>query len=172
MIDYDFEKGPVYYDVDGVLLNWWKNCTRRLGLSYETKDWDNKVVADLWHYIEKSEVFFADLEALSPPDHIVTRVDGYLTACPEHFKKVRARNLKKLGYPDAPVIISHDKVRWLQENDPDAILIDDRPQTVLEGRKVGLKIIQFVPDYFKVGNIRKYMITDLRDLSKYVGKQA
>ena len=139
-------------DVDGVILNWYYNALNLLELFEERllypDDWNVPEILDNWDIISHNKCFWKNLQPLSNPRKWDIKPDLYLTAMPEHWYDLRNSNLRLIGCPKAPLVISQNKLQYCLENDID-LLIDDRPETVKEFVDAGHsdKIMQFMTYY-------------------------
>lgn len=148
-------------DVDGVLLNWYKHTMRLLGYPYRRylPKWRVPEVGKHWKRIEGDKRFWENIEALSSPDSLPP-VTCYITALPEQWKKAREENLRQLGFPEAPVVVSRDKLKTCLEYDI-THYVDDAPKNIIPFLSTDIEVFQFYPHYAaweKVGPI----ITNLK----------
>ena len=140
------KKLKIAIDVDGVLLNWYKNYCYMQGLKYSyTKTWD--VVKGSFAPIANNINYWKNLEPIIRPNEIEFEFDVYLTSMPKEWLDARKKNLYDLGYPKVPVVATFDKYKYCIENDVD-ILIDDKPATAEKFQDhPNTKLIQFIPQY-------------------------
>lgn len=135
-------------DVDGVLLHWYRHAMRILGYPYRDHlpDWKVPEIGKHWSFVESSAEFWTNIPALSPPETLQVPVTCYITALPEKWKSLREENLKSLGFPEAPVIVSHDKLKTCLEWGI-THYVDDAPKNIKPFLSTDIKVFQFYPPY-------------------------
>ena len=138
-------------DVDDVLAQFYPAMCKRFNMPCErTNIWDAAgkahFVGTNFHIIERSKRFWLNLVQESRPEDINFKVDYYITACPPLMKEHRKAWLTAMGYPDAPVLFTDNKVSEMRRRGID-VLIDDKPSTLVEVMESGLTPIQYVPSY-------------------------
>lgn len=132
-------------DVDGVLANFYLQFCRKYDYKYEViHEWQLPNIVKKWNEIAKNEEFWETLPVMSPPESITFDFDYYITSIPEYLKGSRENWLSKNGFPDKPVIVSHDKAKTCKKLGV-GILIDDKPKSVYGS---DIYHIQFLPDYW------------------------
>jgi len=145
----------VYYDVDGVLNNFWKAICKEAGLPIQfitTWDCDEQWYKDTWLRIKDDYDFWANLPLLNPPEMINTQVAGYMTSLPPRMELARMHCLEKNKFPKAPLIVTHNKLKTCLEVGAD-LLIDDKNSTVMEINKAynqgkcNTRALKYVPYY-------------------------
>ena len=153
-------------DVDDTLLALYPSLCKRFGKEpVHTNIWDGegacKWIANEFPLLYNVEDgFWENLEFLSNPKDIDFEFHCYITAIPHHLMESRRRNLKKLGFPDKPIICTEgSKLDAMREHGID-ILIDDKPSTVREINESGDKTaIQFVPYYMTGHDVYHPLLT-------------
>lgn len=135
-------------DVDGVLLNFYQGVCEKFNKPYITIDkFDTDWIDEIFPIIENDMNFWSNLKQMIPPCGITFDFDYYITALPSQMVGARLHNLVELGYPVKPIYVSHDKAKLCKGLGVD-ILIDDKPKTIIECRKIGVNGILIVPPYF------------------------
>jgi hypothetical protein len=165
-------KYRIAYDVDGVLLNFWKAASKEAGFPSVrfVSSWmiSKKWFSDVWNKIKKDKDFWSTLPILNFPSDISTHVTMYITAMPKLMEKARIYNLFVYhSFPRAPVVVSYDKLAAVIENDIDFI-IDDKEATVrlindaYDRGETKCRALKYCPYYLD----EEPTIWDLHDLSK------
>lgn len=162
------EDKRISLDVDGLLSNFYLAICREYDKPLiNMHSWSLPWISEIFHEIAKDKDFWASLPILTPPEAINFEVAAYITSIPEEIAQVRAAWLSLRGYPDAPVVVAHDKLKACITHDID-IHIDDKPKIIKELNESGAVTgIQFYPPYAvweKVGPV----IRNLHDFHKYV----
>lgn len=153
-------------DVDGVCLNWFKRVCEVYNKPYVAEVWDLPWIKEEWSSISKHPECWIGLEAIDYPNF---DFDIYLTSMPDIWLYVRQANLYSLDFPIKPVIISHDKVNYCLDNGID-LLIDDRPQTILEAQKAELACVQIYPEYARYPIVGDWFVDKISELPSVINK--
>lgn len=150
-------------DVDGVLANFELGMAKLFNKPHVTSySYDTQWISDLLHKVESDDEFWENLPLISHPEEITFEFDYYITSIPPEMKGARERWLKKNGFPDKPVIVSHSKLETMKELGV-SVLIDDKVSTIEEVLADGLCAIHFLPPYM----IRKdYPFESIKHLSQ------
>lgn len=138
-------------DIDDVLAQFYPAMCKRFNMPCKRINiWDGEgeahFVATNFHIIERSKRFWLNLALESRPEDINFKVDYYLTASPGLMSQYRKDWLRAMGFPDAPVLHSDDKVSTMRTKGID-VLIDDKPSTLIRVQESNLIPIQYVPSY-------------------------
>lgn len=132
-------------DVDGVILDFYRTLFPDVTQS-SVKDWNCTRVKEKWPEIKDDFNFWSNLPNIMDYDKIDFEFSLYLTSINKKFVDHRRENLIRNGWPDLKVVPEYDKVKWMKKNSLD-LLIDDKPQTIIECVEHGINCVQFYP-YF------------------------
>lgn len=150
----------VALDVDGCCLNWFKRVCEVYQRPYRAEKWDVDWIKEHWSRIENNPACWVGLEALDYPNF---EFDLYLTSIPEKWIYARKANLFSLDFPNKPVIVSYDKINYCLDKGID-LLIDDRPDTVIEAQEKGLKCIQVYPHYAQYPTVGTWVVEKISEI--------
>lgn len=156
----------VALDVDGILANFYLAICKKFNKKYETV---HKFYVD---WLDFSKVvnnfdFWKKLPVLNPPESITFDIECYMTSLPRGMKEARKKWLKKNGFPDKEVIISHEKHKICKKLGID-LLIDDKPETIQKCKENGVFAIQYIPYYTKMPSMTSASIKHLPEAQKYI----
>lgn len=152
------------FDVDGVLLNFYHTALVRLGYPklINVPDWRCPVIKKHWESIKADTDLWENLPILSDPESIQVPVSYYITALPAEHLERRIKNLKKHGFPEAPVIVAHNKLEACIHYGI-THYVDDAPKNVESFIGSDIKIFQFYPHYAAWEKIRgSNIITNIK----------
>lgn len=100
-------------------------------------------------------------------DSIEFDFDFYITSIPRHLKDIRIDWLKRNKFPIKPVYISDDKVKIAEELGVD-ILIDDKPENIVEWIASGRKAIQYIPHYSEMPIVSPYYTHEFSQIGNLI----
>jgi beta-phosphoglucomutase-like phosphatase (HAD superfamily) len=143
----------IILDIDGVILDFGKALnkylweTQKKYISLDPYSWDFNGKVDINEIIEffKSD----NIKYIEPFDGIVDiilnlkRQDDivFLTSIPDNAEENRKYNLKQLGL-NYPIYISNNKLEFVKENNWSVyVVIDDKPETILDFIDAGIDCI-------------------------------
>lgn len=159
-------------DVDGVLLDFVGHL-----FAWHQQDipsdlcWDHSTIGPLHANIENNDVFWRTLPVLNQFQTIYKyyKFDCYLTAIPLEIVPFRWENLMRRGFPQLPIFDCGHKVSDKLEC---ALRIgvthhiDDRPETVNEFNKNGIKALEYIPYYMTQETKTEYQFIDFKNVPK------
>ena len=168
------KKDKIALDVDGVIANFYLAVCRRFNHPYETVErwylpW---LTSKMFDEVARDNEFWRTLPVLNPPEAITFDFQCYMTAVPHDQLESRIQWLKDNGFPNKPVIVSHDKISDCKILGID-VLIDDKPDTILAAADAGIKAIRFVPQYFYedlTSHSSYKIIRHLDEVNKFIKK--
>jgi hypothetical protein len=158
-------------DVDGVLADFYLSMCERYSQPYvRINDWNGvDHINDNLDDVKGDMEFWRTLRILNAPTFLDFDFDYYITSIPEDVKEAREYWLKNNGFPDKPVVVSHDKVTTCRELGV-KILIDDKPGTMLKfNKEPDLIGIQYIPPYSDMEILGDHQITCLSELKELLG---
>lgn len=161
----------VALDCDGVLSGFYWAMCHKYNRPYKTvTTYYQKWIDKYFPQIADDTNFWLNLPPLMPPESITFDFDFYITSIPDGMKRVREMWLELNGFPKKPVIVSHDKVDYLERNFDRALLLDDKDHTILAGKKSKtVNVIAFKPTYRKNFCVNNF-ITHLSEFKDYVDR--
>jgi len=137
-------------DIDGILANFYKHFSDKFNLPYKPVSEYGLGYPNSW-WLEKFELldnnFWETIPVLNSYKEIKFDFDIYLTAMPQKFKNARISWLSKNNFPDKPLHISEQKVKFCLENNIN-VLIDDKLETVNQAASKNIFPIQYIPPYY------------------------
>ncbi|BAV39286.1 hypothetical protein BPT24_160 [Tenacibaculum phage pT24] len=135
-------------DVDGVFLDFYRHLCNRKGIDMMMLDeWTNDEINEVFYSIIGDNEFWQTIPALNIPEIITFDFDYYITALPPEHENDRKINLRNLGFPDKPIIVSIDKVNDCIKHGI-GLIIDDKISTIEECNNAGLETIHYKPNYY------------------------
>lgn len=142
-----------FYEKEMEKCHYW--CTHTMDAKFG-KDWFNKIAP--------VEEFWKTLPRLSDPKDIDFEISYYISAFPQEMYQLRVDWLKEHGFPDAPLVVSMNKVETCKELGVD-VLIDDKPQTIISLQGTGITGIHFMTEYAGFDPVGNY-ITNLNQVNE------
>lgn len=138
-------------DIDDTLAQFYPAMCKRLSLPCKRINiWDGageaSFIANNFYIVENSKRFWLNLEKESRPEDINFEVDYYITSSPPLMRQHRKAWLDAHGFPNAPILISNDKIQTMRQRGID-VLIDDKPSTLEAVKQNNFIPIQYVPSY-------------------------
>ena len=120
-------------------------------------------------HIAKDKEFWTTLPVLNGPEKLDFEFECYMSSFPEEMYDQRQQWLKQHGYPDKPLIQTHDKVKSCLELGID-LLIDDKAETIKKVREAGILGLHYMPYYAGFASEGDF-ITDLNQVNEYVNRK-
>ena len=150
-------------DIDDVLAAFYPGFCKYLHIPEKRVNiWDGKGeckwIIDNMYKIKDDCMFWFNLDKLSNPESIDFDVACYLTSSPKEVVETRRCWLIANGYPEAPVVSTQDKLKYMQDQNID-ILVDDKLSTIDHINSNGKIGLQFKP---------AYMTEEIDDKSKII----
>lgn len=140
----------LYLDVDGVLLNFYKQMCLWHNKPYTKIDkWNTEWINENFAQIENNSNFWSNLEKISDPLELKDLpLKGYVTSFPAKMVFARKINFENLGFPKLPIytVEGYNKLDILQKLNCD-LYVDDRLDTVKLLNENGIKCLLFSPPY-------------------------
>lgn len=116
-------------------------------------------------FLSHNNEFWENIEILHSSTEIDFEFDIYLTSIPSKMYNARKKWLEKNNYPDKPLVVTHDKLQACKDYNIN-IIIDDKPQTIIDCKKEGIKTIQFLPPYVSWKSYGDYNTRYFDEISK------
>lgn len=145
-------KTRVIYDVDGVLSNFWLTACIYYDKPFHTiTNWDQQWVSENWNEIRNNKTLWKHMLVLNHPYLLKdTHAVAYLSAFPSERRMEREYWLKHNGFPNAPLMLSSDKVSILQVmKDEYDVFVDDKLSTIKRARAAGVNAVLYEPFYMR-----------------------
>ena len=157
-------------DVDGVLANFYLEFCKLHKMPHKTiTEWEVKWIAEKLHTVDNNEDFWLRLPIINSPESISFDFDCYITSIPEQMKSIREQWLIKNGYPNKPVIVSHNKLPTMLKLGID-VIIDDKYSTIKSVSDAGLLGIHFIPYFLNPPIIHSINTKHLYDVPEIIKK--
>lgn len=164
-------------DVDDVIAAFTPHAFEYLGKTlpdkidyWSVEEMDRQLGKGWFHDIlEHEEEFWTSLPALSDPKDIDFKVYCYMSAFPTKMFHTRYEWIKAQGFPDAPLILTMDKVNTCEHLGID-ILVDDKPDTIRKLENSDTVGVHFITPYagFEPEGIH---ITNLKEIQILLGEE-
>jgi len=162
----------VALDIDDVLAKFYPGFCKFMKFPEKRVDiWDADIdckwVVDNFDKIRENVGFWYNLEKLSNQESINFEIDCYLTSSPKKILPIRELWLLDKGFPQRPVIHTHDKLAMMYQRNID-ILVDDKPSVIDIVNKNGRIGLQFKPHYMTEEiNDKNRIIHHLSEIKKW-----
>ncbi len=142
------DKKVIGFDVDGVLLDFYKQVCNYSDLEIEILDtWTTDEVNEVFYENIDNDVFWSTIPNLIDPSEIDFDFDFYISALPVKHAANRIKNLVENGFPYKPLIVSTQKHIDCKIYGID-IIIDDKLENILQCRKNGVTSLFYKPYYY------------------------
>lgn len=158
---------------DDVLANFCLHAANHFGkplgkVNYWCVETMDNIYGEGWFAtIAPIKEFWETIPVLSRPSDIDFEVDSYMSSFPEEMYDIRVEWLRKNGFPDAPLIVTHDKLGECIKRGA-THLVDDKPKTIAQLLDSPVTGIHFITPYAGFQPVGTKVITNLKQVKQYL----
>lgn len=159
-------------DVDDVLAAFCLHTSNFYGIPLEKRDYWCVKTMDAYYgegwfsRIAPVREFWETIPVLSNPSDIDFEVECYMSAFPEEMYDIRVEWLRKNGFPNAPLVVTFDKLEKCLELGI-THLVDDKPAMIQKLQDSPVKGIHFITEYAGFEPVGNH-VTSLKQVKQYL----